>query len=44
MPDADDAKNLRLLETLANFQEPLRANASTMTVKDRQAVLRRLVK
>jgi site-specific DNA recombinase len=41
---ADQTKYLRLVETLGDFRARLRANASTLSVKDRQTILRLLVK
>jgi site-specific DNA recombinase len=41
---ADETKYLRLVQTLGNFRARLRANAGTLSVKDRQTILRLLVK
>jgi site-specific DNA recombinase len=40
----DQTKYLRLVETLGDFRSRLRANAGSLTVKDRQTIMRLLVK
>jgi site-specific DNA recombinase len=40
----DETKYLRLVQTLGDFRARLHANASTLSVKDRQTILRLLVK